>query len=132
MSETRRFLRFLAAGGTAAAVNVASRCAFDLVTSYEVAIVLAYLVGMTTAYLLSRRFVFEPSALSTRDSALRFGLVNIIAAAQVLAVSIGLADHLFPAIGFAWRAHDVAHIAGVLFPVASSYLLHKRFSFAAR
>lgn len=132
MSETRRFARFLAAGGMAAATNVAARWAFDHVMAYERAIVFAYLVGMATAYLLNRQFVFERTALSTRDSALRFALVNIFAAAQVYAVSVGLAHHAFPAIGFTWRAHDVAHVAGVLFPVASSYLLHKRFSFAAR
>ncbi|MBY0421040.1 MAG: GtrA family protein, partial [Parvularculaceae bacterium] len=106
--------------------------AFDLATSYATAIVLAYLVGMTTAYLLTRRFVFEPSRLSTRESFVRFALVNVVAAAQVLAVSVFLADHVFPAVGFTWRAHDVAHVAGVLFPVATSYLLHKRFSFAAK
>jgi hypothetical protein len=48
--ELRRFVLFLVASGFAAAVNILSRIAINTVVSYEVAIILAYLLGMTTAY----------------------------------------------------------------------------------
>jgi len=56
--------------------------------------------------------------------------VNAVAFAQVWIVSVGLAHWVFPAIGFTWRAETVAHVVGVISPVAVSYVLHKRFSFA--
>ena len=128
--ETRRFAAFLMTGGLAAAVNVASRIVFDLVMPYEAAVAVAYLVGMTTAFFLARLFVFEGSGRSLRVEYGRFALVNVAALVQVLAVSVGLAKLFFPAIGFAWNADLIAHVIGVLSPVAVSYQGHKRFSFA--
>ena len=52
---------------------------------------LAYLVGMTIAYLLNRLFVFERSGRAVADEYVRFGIVNLVALAQVWIVSVGLA-----------------------------------------
>ena len=54
-------MRFLAVGVVAALVNILSRIALNYVMSYEVAIVVAYVCGMTTAYVLNKLFVFSPS-----------------------------------------------------------------------
>ena len=59
----------------------------------------------------------------------RFATVNAVAFAQVWLVSVGLAKLLFPALGVIPRADTVAHVIGVLSPVATSYVLHNRFSF---
>jgi putative flippase GtrA len=127
--ELRRFALFLAASGLAAAVNILSRIAINTVVSYEVAIILAYLLGMTTAYVLTKFFVFlSPDRKITAEYA-RFALVNVVAIVQVWCVSVGLARLLFPAIGFTWHADTVAHIIGVASPVYTSYLGHKHFSF---
>ena len=128
--ETRRFAAFLMTGGLAAAVNVASRIVFDLVVPYEAAVAVAYLVGMTTAFLLARLFVFEGSGRSLHVEYGRFALVNVAALVQVLLVSVGLAKLLFPAIGLTWNADLIAHVIGVMSPVVASYQGHKRFSFA--
>lgn len=125
----RRFLLFLAAGGTAAAVNVLSRIVLSWAMRYEIAIVVAYLCGMTTAYILNKVFVFESSGRGVHDEYLRFALVNLIAVTQVWCVSVGLARLLFPAVGFDWHAETVAHIVGVASPVYTSYLGHRYFSF---
>ena len=130
--ERRRFVLFVAAGGTAAVVNVLSRVALNWVMPYEVAIVAAYLCGMTTAYLLNRSFVFAASGRAVASESLRFALVNLAAVAQVWVVSVGLARLVFPAIGFTWHAETVAHVIGVVVPVFTSYLGHKHFSFAAK
>ncbi|RAI43021.1 GtrA family protein [Rhodoplanes roseus] len=127
-----RFVLFLAAGGTAAVVNVLSRVALGLVVSYEVAVVLAYLCGMTVAFALNRAFVFAPSGRAAHQEYVRFAIVNAVAIVQVWIVSVGLARLVFPAIGFAWHAETVAHIVGVAVPTVTSYLGHKHFSFAAR
>jgi len=125
----REFVLFVVAGGLAALVNVAARVLFDLATSYDVAIVLAYLVGMTTAFVLNRLMVFTQAQGSTAGQFVRFGLVNVLAVLQVWGVSVALARGLFPAIGFEWHARTVAHLIGVISPIGVSYLLHKHFSF---
>jgi putative flippase GtrA len=128
----RRFALFLLAGGAAALVNVASRIVLNLAMPYEAAIVLAYLCGMTAAYVLNRLFVFERSGRAVADEYARFAIVNLVALAQVWIVSVGLARVVFPALGFVWHADTVAHVIGVAVPVFTSYLGHKHFSFAAR
>ncbi len=124
------FARFLLTGGLAALVNVASRYGFSLTMDYRWAVVAAYLCGMATAWLLSRLFVFAASGRAPAVEFARFGLVNLVAAAQVWLVSVGLAEHLFPWAGFTFHAEDVAHLIGVVVPVFTSYLGHKHFSFA--
>lgn len=126
------FVRFAISGGIAAVVNIVARIALSQVMSYSAAIVLAYVIGMTTAYILMLFFVFNPSGSSVANEYLRFGLVNLIALVQVWLVSVGLADWLFPGIGFTWHSHTVAHIVGVMSPIASSYFGHKSFTFASR
>ena len=130
--ERKRFALFLFAGGTAALVNILSRIAFNWLMPYEVAIVVAYLCGMTTAYLLNKRFVFASSGRGVASEYTRFALVNLAAVAQVWIVSVGLARLVFPAISFIWHAETVAHVIGVTIPVFTSYMGHKHFSFAAK
>ena len=130
--ERRRFVLFILAGGAAAMANIASRIALNWMMPYEVAIVIAYLCGMTTAYGLNKYFVFDSSGRGIRSEYLRFALVNLVAIVQVWIVSVGLARYLFPAIGFAWHAETAAHVIGVAVPVFTSYLGHKHFSFAAK
>lgn len=130
MKLSREFLVFLLVGGFAAGVNVLSRIGFNLILSYEVSIVLAYLCGMTTAYVLNRIYVFKTSGRSVSSEYARFGLVNVVALIQVWLVSVGLAHYLFPAIGMVWHADTIAHGIGVSVPIVSSYFGHKYFSFA--
>lgn len=127
---THRFARFLLTGGIAAGVNVVSRYFLSMVMEYRWAVIAAYLCGMTTAWILSRLFVFEETGRSRAAEYVRFGIVNVVAAAQVWVVSVGLAEYVFPAAGFTWRPEDVAHLIGVIIPVFTSYLGHKHFSFA--
>jgi putative flippase GtrA len=136
MSLARRldtpFVRFLATGGIAAGANILSRIALSMVLPFDLAVVIAYLVGMLTAYLLMRAFVFEASGRGMRSELTRFAIINGIALVQVWVVSVGLARWLFPAIGFTFHAQTVAHVIGVLSPVVTSYAGHKFYSFASR
>jgi putative flippase GtrA len=129
VSETVRFATFVLTGGIAAGVNIAARWLLEFAVSFEVAIADAYLAGLVTAFLLARRFVFNAATRGAHWQFLRFAAVNIVSLAQVLLVSVGLARHVFPSIGVAWLGETMAHVIGVLTPIASSYLLHKRFSF---
>ena len=126
----RPFIRFALSGGLAAAANILSRMALSQITNYSAAIVIAYLIGMTTAYALMKLFVFEKSGRSVQTEYLRFGLVNLVALVQVWAVSLGLARLVFPWIDFSFHAETVAHVIGVLSPIATSYFMHKYFTFS--
>lgn len=126
---SKNFLLFLLTGGFAAAVNWGSRIAYNLWMPYSAAIIVAYITGMITAFVLAKRFVFTSSTQSTRHSVLFFTLVNLVAVLQTWVVSVGLAYYVFPRLGFSWHARDVAHAFGVAVPVFSSYVGHKKWSF---
>jgi putative flippase GtrA len=126
---SRQFLGFLLTGGFAAAVNFASRILYNRWMDFSPAVILAYLTGMVTAFVLAKLFVFTESSQSLRRSGMFFVLVNIVAVAQTWAISMGLAYYLLPWLGVTQYVREIAHAAGVMVPVFTSYLGHKRWSF---
>lgn len=126
---SKQFLLFLLTGGTAAAVNFGSRIVYNQWLSYSHAIIAAYLTGMVTAFILAKVFVFKQSQQAMHRSILFFCLVNGFAILQTWAVSMGLAYYVLPMAGFKLYIPEIAHAVGVIVPVFSSYLGHKRFSF---
>jgi putative flippase GtrA len=126
---TPQFRRFLVAGGIAACVNIASRVLYDLLVSYSIAIVLAHLTGMATAYLLTRRYVFTESDRRHLEGSFRFAVVNLAGIAQTWLVSMFLATYVLPAMGVVNHGHDVAHIIGVGAPVFTSFVAHRYWTF---
>jgi putative flippase GtrA len=129
VSEKTRVATFLLTGGIAAGVNIAARWLLQFAIGFEAAVACAYLAGMVTAFVLARLFVFQAATGRAHWQFVRFAAVNLVALAQVLLVSIGLARFVFPMFGVAWLGETAAHVIGVLSPVALSYLLHKHFSF---
>jgi putative flippase GtrA len=126
---SRQFIIFLATGGTAAAVNFGSRIVFNHWMSYSSAIILAYVVGMITAFILARLFVFRDSTQELHKSAAFFILVNGVAILQTWLVSMLLAYYLLPSLGVTRFVPEIAHAVGVIVPVFTSYIGHKRWSF---
>ena len=120
---------FLLTGGTAAAINFASRILYNHWLDYSNSIIVAYLTGMVTAFVLARLFVFTETSQDWHRSALIFTLVNMVAVAQTWAISMGLAYYVLPSAGVTRFAPEIAHAAGVAFPVFTSYLGHKHWSF---
>ena len=124
----RQFLGFLLTGGLAAAVNFGSRILYNRWLDFSSAVVLAYLTGMVTAFILARSFVFTQSSQSVQRSALFFVLVNGVAVLQTWAISMAL-YYLLPIAGVTKWVPEIAHAVGVAVPVFTSYLGHKKFSF---
>ena len=127
--RSRQFLTFLVTGGIAALVNFGSRILFNEWMPFWLAVVVAYLVGMLTAFVLARMFVFSGSTQSMRQSLLRFTLVNVLAIAQTWIISMVLAYWLLPAMGLRHWVPEIAHAIGIMVPVFTSYLGHKHWSF---
>lgn len=126
---SRQFLGFLITGGLAAAVNFCSRIVYNIWVDFSFAVVLAYLTGMVTAFVLARFFVFTQSTQTLQKSALMFVAVNGVAVVQTWAISMALAFYLLPRIGVENFVPEIAHAVGVAVPVFTSYLGHKYWSF---
>lgn len=126
---SRQFLTFLFTGGTAAVVNFGSRIIYSQWVGFSTAVILAYITGMITAFVLAKLFVFKESEQSVQRSAVIFVLVNIVAALQTWLISMGLAFYVLPALGVQAFIDEIAHAVGVAVPVFTSYLGHKRWSF---
>lgn len=129
MQISKRFVTFIVTGLIAALVNFLSRFLFSELVSYRLAVIYAYLVGMLTAYLLSRIFVFEKTGRHPASELFWFSMVNLFAVLQVWVISIGLAEYIFPRISFQFYPEATAHLIGLSVPVVTSYLGHKHLSF---
>lgn len=126
---TRRLTRFLFVGMTAAVINILSRVLISQFVRFEYAVILAFPIALTFAFVMSRWFVFEDSQREVWQQYVRFWVVNLFALVQVWLVSIGLSDFLFPAVGWIYHAELLAHTIGVASPVLTSYYAHKAFTF---
>lgn len=131
----KQFLSFIVCGGIAALANIASRIVFSLWMNYSLAIVFAFIVGMITAFILFRVFVF--SEKRKKDS-YRFNVVtqilwyifiNAIALLQTWGISIILYSYIFPYFEYQLYPDTTAHIVGVMVPVITSYIGHKFLTF---
>jgi putative flippase GtrA len=125
---TREFLGFLVTGGLAACVNFGSRIMYNRWFDFSTSVVIAYLTGMLTAFVLARAFVFTQGTQSVHRSAFFFILVNGVAVIQTWAISMAL-YYLLPLAGVTRFVPEIAHAVGVAMPVFTSYLGHKKFSF---
>ena len=120
---------YLVSGGLAAAANFGSRFVFSRWLPYEAAIIGAYGVGMVTAFVLMRRFAFQPATTSTRSQLLGFCLVNLAAVLQTVAVSSLLDRLVLPALAVPGNHEAISHAVGVIVPVFTSWFGHRYLSF---
>jgi putative flippase GtrA len=125
----KQFIAFLLTGGIAAGLNWSSRFMFSIWFNFPVSIVLGYSVGLTSAFVLMRRFVFRGASRSTRLQVPMFVLVNLLGLLQTLVVSLALAKWVFPRFSSSLNPEGSAHLIGVLVPVFTSYVGHKYFTF---
>ncbi|PKV14756.1 GtrA family protein [Xanthomonas prunicola] len=129
---SRQFALFLIAGGTAAAVNFGSRILLSHWLHYVSAIIIAYCLGMLTAFSLNKLFVFEGSDKHIHKQILWFVLVNIAAAIQTLLISLAFARIIFPYLAIDFHTETLSHGIGVAVPVVTSYIGHKYLSFSQK
>ena len=126
--SSRQFMLFLISGGIAASVNFSSRILYSLWLDFSAAVILAYMTGMVVAFILFKVYVFKSSQLSTRNSSF-FVLVNLVAVIQTWVISMVLAYYLLPSIGITRYIREISHAVGIIVPVFTSYIGHKRWSF---
>src|SRR5215475_3708102 len=128
--EARRFARFLAFGGCAAAANWLARFPLERFMSFPLAVIVAYIVGMSVAFTLFNRYVFPVSSRPVADQIKLFILVNLAGIVQVWGVSVALVYHVFPALDLTGPLLEpVAHLIAIGVPTVSSYFGHKFLTF---
>ena len=128
-SPKHQFFLFILTGGFAALINVLSRVVLSFYFKFELSILIAYGMGMITAYLLAKRYVFLTPQKSYRRSFAAFALVNLIAVIQTWLVSMGLRIWLMQILNTIALADLIAHCFGVAIPIFTSFYGHKYISF---
>ena len=126
---SKQFLYFILSGGLAAGLNWGSRFLFSLVVPFEIAVVLAFFVGLLSGFVLMRFFVFDGRGKPIAPQASKYVLVNLFALLQTLLISLLLARWALPAFGINDYAEGLGHLVGVLVPVITSYFGHKFLTF---
>lgn len=124
----KEFIMFVMASGIAALVNFLTRIVFNIWLSFELSVVLAFFAGLTTAYALTRFFVFNAQKVSIVSSGIKFTIVNIVALFQTYFISVYLYYWMENNIDFIFN-REFAHLVGISCPVITSYIGHKYYSF---
>lgn len=129
MGNSREFVLFLLSGGIAAALNWGSRFLFSLWVPFEAAVVLAFMVGLLSGFVMMRVVAFKGTRKPVVPQLGRYLLVNAAALVQTLVISVVLTRWALPSIGIHEHAEALGHLVGVLFPVVTSYFAHRSFTF---
>ena len=123
------FLKFLAAGGLAALANFAARLAAQPWLGFRGAVVAAFFVGLTVAFVLNRAFVFPASGKPLRQEMTWFLLFNLLAFPLIVGGSVLLRPvfgHVLPAS----LAEAAAHGVAIMIPVVFNFAAHQLVTFA--
>lgn len=126
---SKQFFYFILCGGLAAGLNWGSRFLFALVVPFEIAVVLAFFVGLLSGFILMRFFVFDGGNKPIAPQISKYILVNLFALLQTLLISLIFARWALPAVGINDYAEGLGHLVGVLVPVITSYFGHKFLTF---
>ena len=124
-----RFVRFLACGGIAAAVNWDSRFAWSTVMPFSLAVLAAYVTGMVVAFVLFREFVFERASTGTSAQVRNFVIVNIVGMAATWALANLLVYWALPAAGVTDHVEAIGHGIAIFAPVVTSWFGHRFLTF---
>jgi len=128
---TRQFGSFLLVGVTAALLHWLARIGLSQFLSYSRAVVLAYGVGMSVAFILNKYFVFPLSDKPVHRQVRDFVLINTSFFPVVWGVSLGL-NNWFRDLGLVLYSRELAHAIAISLPVLGTFLLYKFVAFRER
>ena len=126
---SEQFLRFLIAGGIAAAVNFAVGYSLSGMLPFHGDIIAGHLSGMMVAFFLFGREVFGKTGATQFKEVAIFIAVNAVAMSQTYAVYFVLMHYVFPESMPVSHADVVARAIAIITPIFTSFLGHKYFTF---
>lgn len=127
-----QFLLFLLCSGTALVLNFLSRIVLSVFIPYGAAVLVAYGIGMLTAFLLSKRYVFPHSSNPLRREVTLFVTINLAWLPVIWLASIWLGDHVLPHFMNEPLAHALAHGISITLPALINFAFHKFLTFRER
>lgn len=125
---TRQFLGFLAVGGFAALLHWSARIGLSLWLPFSIAVIAAYIIGMSIAFLLNSFFVFPNSEKSRYSQARHFIIVNLAFLPVVWLASLQINRYL-KYWGFSNYSEALAHAIAISLPMLVTFLIYKLFAF---
>ncbi len=127
-----QFARFILVGGAALAVHWAARIVINRWLDFNASIVIAYAIGICTAYVLNRWLVFPKSGRRLQTEVMYFALVNVIAFPVVWGLSWLLGEVVLPPVMRTDLARAAGHGIAITCPVFFNYAAHKLITFHSR
>lgn len=125
---SKQFLGFLAVGGLAALLHWLARLFLSVWMPFSWAVISAYIVGMTVAFLLNSVFIFPKSEKPRHAQARDFVLVNLSFFPFVWLISVQVNNWL-KAIGMTSYSEGLAHAIAISLPMFATFLIYKFFAF---
>lgn len=132
VSINSQFITFLLAGLLAAIMNFSSRILLSHYIPFSYAIIIAYLIGMSSGYLLFKTFIFKASDNKTSVELVFFITINTLGLFQTLLISLLFANIIFKFIADIHLREAASHFIGIASTVFSSYIGHKYLTFRSR
>ena len=129
LNKRKEFPLFILAGSIAAIANVLTRYILNIFLNFEISVLIAYIIGMITSFLLQRKYVFKSTKKSYKKSFAAFSLVNLFALLQVWIFSLLIKFWLINFISSVQLVEFIAHCFGVGIPAFTSYYGHKYITF---
>ena len=128
-SINKEFILFILTGGFSAIINLTSRIIISNFLRFEISVLIAYLIGMITAYYLAKKYVFLNIKKSYKKSFPIFALVNLVAVLQTFFISKYIRLFLINISNNFMIIDFISHLCGVIFPIFSSFFGHKYITF---
>lgn len=126
-----QFLRFLIVGAAAALSNWLARYWLSNWLTFAVAVAFAYIIGITVAFELNRRFVFPTSTRPMIKQARDFILVNV-AFFPVVWLAALLFKSLLQHFGMSVFVEGIAHGLAIALPMLMTFLIYKFIAFGSK
>lgn len=127
--RSREFINFLLAGGAAAAANFGSRFLFERWLDYLPSVVAAFGVGLVTAFLLNRLFVFPSSGRGLHRELAWFTVFNAAAFPVTLGCAVLLHAYVLSHVLPEAMSKALSHAIGIVLPVVLNFAAHKFITF---
>jgi putative flippase GtrA len=128
---TLQFILFLFVGTTSAFLNWLARFFLNFWLSFPLAVMIAYGIGLTCAFILNRLLVFKyvnrPMANQIRD----FVLVNL-AFFPVVVFSALIMNRILQLWVFSFNTENIAHAMALAMPMIFTFLIYKFFTFRSK
>lgn len=125
---SKQFLKFIFVGGSAAVLNWLARYIFNFWFSFHLSILLAFFIGLSSAFILNSIYVFPNSTQSLSHQIKVFTITNLSFLPIVGVFSI-LLNKLLNYFEIYLYSKEIAHGIALLSPTFLSFLIYKFWGF---